>query len=67
MVFHRLILNAIKKSLTSGRALMACLPRQQVGVDGGPVREQIYLSICDLKVRQSTGKVLGSDLKRVVC
>ena len=25
MVFHRLILNAIKKSLISGRALMICL------------------------------------------
>ena len=36
MVFHRLILNAIKKSLISGRALITCLHAKKLASIAGP-------------------------------
>lgn len=58
MVLQRRILNGIRPSRTSGRALMTCLHTNKLASIVGPTRERNSPSIRDLKVRESAGKSL---------
>lgn len=58
MVFHRLILNAIRKSRISGRALILPPRHKRASMVGSAGNAGIHLSIGGLKVRESAGASL---------